>query len=48
MTHKDRWKDQSANELLRQFLDFGGWYNLEKIFFKKVRELNFCTTISTR
>lgn len=48
MTHKDRWGDQSANELLRQYLDFGGWYNLEKIFFKKVREINVCATISTR
>ena len=48
MSRKDHWGDQSANELLRQHFDFGGWYNLEKIFFKKIKEINFVATISTR
>ena len=48
MAHKDKWGISSACELFRQFLDYGGWYNLEKIYFKKVREVNFVTTVSTR
>lgn len=48
MAHTDKWNVQSANELFRQYLDYGGWYNTDKIYFKKVRDVNFVVTISTR
>lgn len=48
MARTDKWKVQGANELFRQYLDYQGWYNLEKIYFKKVRDVNFVTTLSTR
>ena len=48
MGHQDKWKVQSAIELLRQYLDYGGWYNWDKIFFKKVRDVNIVVTISSR
>ena len=48
MTRRDRWRDQHANELLRQCLDYQGWYNTDKIYFKKVRDINFVGSIATR
>lgn len=48
MARKDKWKISSACELLRQFFDYGGWYNLEKIYFKKVKDVNFVMSISSR
>ena len=34
--------------MLRQYLDYGGWYNSDKIYFKKVRDINFVVTVSSR
>ena len=48
MAAKDKFNDQSSNELIRQHFDFGGWFNLEKIYFKKIKEINFVASMSTR
>ena len=48
MAHTDKWGDQASNELIRQQLDFGGWFHLDKIFFKKVKDVNFVASMSTR
>lgn len=48
MAQKDRWGDSNANELIRQHLDYNGWYNTDKIYFKKVNEINFVASMSTR
>ena len=48
MAWKDRWGHAGASELLRQQIDFGGWYNTDKILFKKVRDVNYVASVSTR
>ena len=48
MAWKDRWGHAPASELLRQQIDFGGWYNTDRILFKKVRDVNYVASISTR
>lgn len=48
MAWKDRWGHAPATELLRQQIDFGGWFSTERILFKKVRDVNYVASVSTR
>ena len=48
LSYKDSWGHQGACELIRQWQDFHGWFNTDKIYFKKVKEINFVASISTR
>ena len=47
MSHKDKFGHSSAIELLRQWMDYSKWYNLPAIYMKQLKEICFCSTIST-
>ena len=48
MSHKDKYNHSSAIELLRQWMDYGKWYNLPSIFLKQIKEICFCSSLSTQ
>jgi dynein heavy chain len=39
MPFKDEYGIQSANELLRQWFDFGGWYDHKTLDFKQIVDI---------
>ena len=43
MPQLDRYGSQPPCELLRQIIDQGGYYDVDKLFFKNVRETKFVT-----
>ena len=47
MPFKDDYGIQSANELLRQWFDFSGWYDHRTLDFKKIEDIQFlaCVTV---
>jgi dynein heavy chain, axonemal len=39
MPFKDRFGSQAANELLRQWFDFSGWFDTKTLDFKKIDDI---------
>lgn len=39
MPFKDRFGTQSANELIRQWFDFNGWYDTKTLDFKRIDDI---------
>lgn len=46
MPFKDDYGIQSANELLRQWFDFSGWYDHKTLDFKKIEDIQFLSCIT--
>jgi len=46
MAHRDEYDIQSANELLRQWFDHQGWFDINFMSFKKIKDVSFCATVS--
>ena len=42
MPKLDRYGSQPPIELLRQYLDFGGFYDREKLFWKQIKDVTIC------
>lgn len=47
MPFKDRFGTQSANELIRQWFDFNGWYDTKTLDFKRIDDIQFLSCITT-
>jgi dynein heavy chain len=47
MPFKDRFGTQSANELIRQWFDFNGWYDTKNLEFKRIDDIQFISCITT-
>ena len=45
MPQKDKYGSQAPIELLRQWMDYGGWYDLETKEFKYLQDIVFITAM---
>ena len=48
MCHKDKWGHMSNNELMRQWLNYNGWYQTKQLNFRKIKDINFAATVVLR
>lgn len=46
MCPSDEFDIKSPLELLRSWFDYGGWFDIKEKTFKKMRNIQFCTTVS--
>lgn len=46
MPFKDEFGTQSANELLRQWFDFGGWFDPKSLEFKRIEDIQFVSSMT--
>jgi dynein heavy chain len=47
MPAKDEYGVQSANELIRQWFDFNGWYDHRSLELKRVEDIQFLSCMTT-
>lgn len=48
MSYRDKWNHQSSNELLRQWLNYSGWYQTKTCGFRKIKDINLVATVTLR
>ena len=46
MPNKDKYDTQSAIEIIRQYVDYGGWYDKEKILQKEILKCQLCACMN--
>lgn len=45
---KDKFGIQSCSEIIRQWFDHGGWYNVTPVHFKQIKQLCLFATLSVK
>ena len=48
MAYKDKWGHISSNELIRQWMNYSGWYQIKSCTFRRIKEINIVATVSLR
>ena len=48
LSRRDKWGHTSHNELIRQFLNHGGWYQNKSLSYRRVKDINFVSVVSLR
>ena len=46
MCRADQWEIKGPHELMRQWLDYEGWYDIRDKTFMKVKNIRFCGNVS--
>ena len=46
MPNKDKYDTQGAIEIVRQYVDYGGWYDKEKILLKEIMKCQLCASMN--